>query len=76
MQAEEVYGRGRYFCGFPFLFYFSRSLCPCVMCFFFLLTLLFIVDVGNGTFEPGPNVQPIGAQAPYQQNYGATAAGP
>ncbi|KAI0292903.1 UPF0057-domain-containing protein [Russula brevipes] len=32
------------------------------------------VYVGNGTYQPGP--QPIYGQSPYQQGYGATAAGP
>jgi len=29
--------------------------------------------VGNGDFEPGPSVQPIAAQTPYQRGYGTTA---
>lgn len=43
-------------------------------CFFFLIDPL-LADVGNGTFEPGPNAQPFGAQAPYRRGYGATAVG-
>ncbi|KAN0127231.1 UPF0057 domain containing protein [Lactarius tabidus] len=34
------------------------------------------IYVGNGTFEPGPGVQPIAGQTPYQRGYGATTTGP
>ncbi|KAH9000796.1 hypothetical protein EDB86DRAFT_2902856 [Lactarius hatsudake] len=34
------------------------------------------IYIGNGAFEPGPGVQPIAAQTPYQRGYGATALGP
>jgi hypothetical protein len=67
MKAEEIYGTGKYICTSP------ASLSPFVR--FFLIDPL-LADVGNGAFEPGPYAQPIGAQAPYHQGYGATAAGP
>lgn len=65
MKAEERYGSGKYICASPS----SLVLSPC-----FFTQLL--ADVGNGTFEPGPNTQPFGAQAPYQRGYGATGGGP
>jgi hypothetical protein len=63
MKAEEIYGTGRYICAYP--------LVPVL-----LFLTHFVADVGNGTYEPGPYAQPIGAQAPYRRGYGATAAGP
>jgi hypothetical protein len=65
MKAEETYGNGRYICAYPFV--------PVLL---FFLTDPLLADVGNGTYEPGPYTQPIGAQAPYRRGYGATAAGP